>query len=395
MIGFLKKLFAIGTVAGAIGLLVWASLTIQKNTPQKLSTKVRFSPPTFPGTLPVATNASSTQQRQTRDGGGSASERDKSAETGARYIGGIGIVEPAGEAIAIGSQVPGIVTRVFVKPGEHVREGDPLMVLEDRSARANVKVAQANLAAQQAKLRELQGQIAPLRAKVDSASALLEQARASQQNALQEVLRAEKVVGNGISFEELELRRLNAKLAESRILDAEARLRESQSSLDLLAGPIAPSILVQQAAVEQAIASVAKEDVELQLRTIVAPRDATVLQVKIRVGEFAPAAVLATPLITLGVIDPLHIRVDIDESEIPRFCSSAEALVSVRGRPEVRVPMQYVRTEPYVVPKRTLTGSVSERVDTRVMQIIYSVSPAELEAIPGQQVDVYIAECVH
>ena len=51
-----------------------------------------------------------------------------------------------------------------------------------------------------------------------------------------------------------------------------------------------------------------------------------------------------------------------------------------------------MRTEPLVVPKRNLTGTVSERVDTRVMQVIYAVSPQVLGAIVGQQVDVYIED---
>ena len=112
----------------------------------------------------------------------------------------------------------------------------------------------------------------------------------------------------------------------------------------------------------------------------------------IRAGEFIPASILPNPLITLGVIDPLHLRVDIDESEIPRFSPTAKAFASVRGRPEVQVPIEYVRTEPLVIPKRSLTGSVSERVDTRVMQVIYSVDPNVLGAAVGQQVDVYIVE---
>lgn len=133
----------------------------------------------------------------------------------------------------------------------------------------------------------------------------------------------------------------------------------------------------------QAAAQVTKEEVELQLRTILSPIDGSVLQVKIRVGEYVPAALLSTPLMTLGVTNPLHIRVDIDESEIPRFQSRAKAFASVRGRPEVKVALDFVRIEPYVFPKKTLHGGVSERIDPRVLQIIYSVSPTHIEAITG------------
>jgi hypothetical protein len=97
----------------------------------------------------------------------------------------------------------------------------------------------------------------------------------------------------------------------------------------------------------------------------------------------------------LGVIDPLHLRVDIDESEIPRFHPGARAFASLRGQPEIKVPIDYVRTEPLVIPKRSLTGTVSERVDTRVLQVIYSADPKTLNASVGQQIDVYIEETKH
>jgi hypothetical protein len=43
-----------------------------------------------------------------------------------------------------------------------------------------------------------------------------------------------------------------------------------------------------------------------------------------------------------------------------------------------------------VLPKRSLTGDSQERVDTRVLQIIYAFEPGALPVFVGQQVDVYI-----
>jgi hypothetical protein len=94
----------------------------------------------------------------------------------------------------------------------------------------------------------------------------------------------------------------------------------------------------------------------------------------------------------MGQIDPLHVRVDIDESEIPRFRKDAVATATLRGSSGKGVQLTYVRTEPLVIPKRNLTGTVAERVDTRVMQVIYSVSPQAIGATVGQQVDVYIED---
>lgn len=386
MFAVMKKAFAIGTVGFALAMLIWGAILIRKNSPQIKETDVRFSPPTFPGSEPNL--VSKATQLASANGATKAGAQ-------ARYIGGIGLIEPAGEAISIGSQVPGIVTSVKVQAGDQVKKGDPLLVVDDRALQANLLVAKSNLAAQKAKFLESLGQIAPARARVESAQAMVDQSEASRFNAERELSRAEELaVKNSISTQELELNRLNLLLADSRVKESEANLRDAQGKLDLLAGKeSAPTILVQQAAVDQAAAQVAKEEVELQLRTILAPIDATVLQVKIRAGEFAPAAILDTPLMVLGVTNPLHIRVDIDESEIPRFQPQAKAYASVRGRPEVKVALEFVRIEPYVIPKKTLNGGVSERVDTRVLQIIYAVLPTQIEAITGQQVDVYIEEC--
>jgi hypothetical protein len=49
-----------------------------------------------------------------------------------------------------------------------------------------------------------------------------------------------------------------------------------------------------------------------------------------------------------------------------------------------------VRIEPLVVPKHSLTGGGSERVDTRVLQAIYAVEGSNYALYVGQQVDVYL-----
>ena len=49
-----------------------------------------------------------------------------------------------------------------------------------------------------------------------------------------------------------------------------------------------------------------------------------------------------------------------------------------------------MRVEPYVVAKRWLTGDNTERVDTRVLQVIYELDACDAAAYVGQQVDVFI-----
>src|SRR5262249_38823725 len=137
-------------------------------------------------------------------------------------------------------------------------------------------------------------------------------------------------------------------------------------------------------------AQVRAAQVEIERSTVRAPIDAEVLQVKVRVGEYAPAAPTATPLVLLGRAKPLHVRVDVDEHEGWRGRPRARASGHLRGNAEATAPLAFVRFEPFVVPKRSLTGDSTERVDTRVLQVIYRVERDDLPLFIGQQLDVFI-----
>ena len=121
------------------------------------------------------------------------------------------------------------------------------------------------------------------------------------------------------------------------------------------------------------------------------PIDGAILKVNVRLGEYAQAGVLSDPLMTMGSLDPLHVRVDIDETETWRIRPDHTALARLRGNPDISTPLTFVRFEPYVLPKRSLTGDTTERVDTRVLQALYEFAPSEFPAFVGQQVDVFIA----
>lgn len=370
---YLRTAFAIFSVVAAGVMLFVATNLIRKNSPKQVVAEVRYSPPTRPG-LGASSNASDSKS----------------------FIGGVGIVEPFGETVVIGSERSGVVEEIKVQPGDFVEKGAVLLRLDQRSAIADVEVAKSELLAQECRLAELKAQVANQRARYEAAQAVVEQTSLAESNAKEEFERALAVFNKQVlSEEEVDNRRLLWEVAKRRSSESRALLMEAKASLDLLAGePIAPTIEVQKAAIAQAQAMLFKAQTDLDLRSIKSPISGTILSVKIRVGEFVAASVVATPFIAMGVIDPLTVRVDIDESEIPRFHAGLKAYASLRGQADVRVPLDYLRTEPLVIPKRSLTGTVIERVDTRVLQVIYSVSPKILKAVVGQQVDVYIEEDV-
>jgi multidrug efflux pump subunit AcrA (membrane-fusion protein) len=130
--------------------------------------------------------------------------------------------------------------------------------------------------------------------------------------------------------------------------------------------------------------------VEIERGTVRSPIDAEVLQIKVRAGEYAPAGPTPEPLVLLGRSKPLHVRVDVDEHEGWRVPPGAPATGHVRGNAALTTPLRFVRFEPFVVPKRSLTGDSTERVDTRVLQVIYRVEEDDVPLFVGQQVDVFI-----
>ena len=155
--------------------------------------------------------------------------------------------------------------------------------------------------------------------------------------------------------------------------------------------------LLANAKVESAKAGVSSAEAELQsVRTDVdrllvrAPMDCTVLQVNVHPGEYAQTGVLDTPLMLLGDNNHLHVRVDIDENDAWRFKVGSSAMAFMRGNRDLKGIVDFVRVEPYVTPKKSLTGDSTERVDTRVLQAIYSFDRSVLPAYVGQQLDVFI-----
>ena len=190
---------------------------------------------------------------------------------------------------------------------------------------------------------------------------------------------AEKIKDpRAISVDDLNKRRYAVEAAEARLVLARADLKL------LEAGSWKPDIDVAMANVAAVEAEVKAAQVEIDRLTVRAPVEGDILQVNIRPGEFAPSGATSEPLILLGNLDTLHVRVDIDENDAWRYQPESAAVAYIRGNPQLKTDLAFEYVEAYVVPKRSLTGDSTERVDTRVMQVIYSFNRGKLPVYPGQ-----------
>jgi len=246
-------------------------------------------------------------------------------------VAGSGIVEASTGTIAVGTPVTGLVDRMDVTWGQHVARGAALFRID---------------------ARDLLNRRGALVAAIDQAGAGLP--------AVQRKLDAvtDPRMAGFVTRTDLVQRRSDLAVAQANVTAARAQLREL--------------------------------DAEVARRTVRAPVAGAVLKINIRPGEVAEAAAAAGPVLLLGGDDRLNVRVDIDEHDAWRVRGGVPGEAVVQGNPRLHTALRFVRVEPFVQPKTSLTGAAAERTDTRVLQLIYSFDPKALPVYIGQQVDVVL-----
>ncbi len=294
-----------------------------------------------------------------------------------------GIVESRMENISMGSPTAGVVVEVSVKVGDELQSGTPLFRLDDRALQGDLVVKKAAVLEARSLLIKLEAE--PRKEKIPVQVAMVNEARAAVVREADALRRTEETFKSRVTTEQELITRREA------LASAQAGLERATADLDLLkAGSWQYDRDVAAAVVSGAEAEVKKIEVELERLVVRSLAPGRVLQVNVRPGEFVgtPAN---QPLVIVGDIEKLHVRVDIDEYDIPRFDPEATAVAVPRGNLQERYPLEFVRVEPFVVPKKSLTGDTTERVDTRVLQVIYEFDPAGRPPLfVGQQVEVFI-----
>jgi HlyD family secretion protein len=357
-------------------------------------------------------------------------------------VAALGVIEPSSEVIAVASELPGVVREVFVKPGDLVAAGAPLFRLDGRALTASLESQLAN--AQQARANSLASasRVSTLEANVATAAAGIAQAEAALQTAQGQVEQAQGRLNNAtaaaevarlayadaqarfalfqnisdpraISTDEKDRARFAMERAKAAYDQAQASVLEARGGVTTAQGGVADAqsrIATARSSTQAARASVAEgqetakaaqagnNQANAQARVVAtdldrlivrAPIAGQVLRMNVRLGEFASAGPLSSPLVSMGAVDPLHVRVQIDEEDAARISAGAPAEATLRGDAQKRIPLTFVRFEPQAIPKTNLNGG-GERVDTRVVEAIYAFNRGDLTAFVGQQMDVYV-----
>lgn len=300
------------------------------------------------------------------------------------YISGVGIVEASSENVFIGSPTNRVVEAVEVKVGERVKKGQVLFRLEARDLEADLQskhVAYEDALVNQQKLEAL-----PRTEDLMSAAAALRTAEIEKKQAANQYERVEGLQDAGAMSQEEVMRRQFA------FEESEARFQKAQSDFDKIkAGAWLPDLQISKLKVELAKAEMQRVETEIQRTIITSPIDATVLQLKIHKGEFPPADTSRNPPMIIGNTDIMHLRVNINQFDASSFNMKAPAVAYLQGNANVMFPLEFIRLEPFFVPKQNLTNDITEKVDTRVLQAVYAFQDGKVPVFVGQQMDVFIA----
>lgn len=242
-----------------------------------------------------------------------------------------GLVEAQNENTNIGVPLPGLVVDITVKVWEPVKASQVLLRMDDRDLKAQLISQEAQVRVAQASLKRLQDQL--------------------------ERLKSVKTPG-AVTQDEISTRENDVAVATAQADAASATVGQTKALIDRL--------------------------------TIRAPIDGVILQVNNRVGEYISPTQKEAPVV-MGQIQKLQVRADVDEQLAPQVKEHQHATAYLKGDPERPIPLQFARIEPFIVPKVSLTGSSSERVDTRVLQVIFTMDPPPgMKVYVGQQLDIFL-----
>ncbi len=310
-----------------------------------------------------------------------------------------GIIEsdqPSGENVNIFPEVTGPVTQVLVREGQLVTAGTPLLTIDDSVQKAATEQLRLQSEAALALLEELQAQ--PRR---ETLAITVAQVSLAEANLLTVRHQYDK---DRAAYDS------DPKSISRNVLDtAEDAMNQAAGALDVArkqfeltqAGAWSFDILSQQKAYAAAHQAYLAANALLQKHGLKAPVNGVVLALNVAVGgyvsstgAFDPYTQLFAPLVIMGAPqEHLAVRCYVDEILVARLPAPfhIRAQLTVAGS-SLKVPLEFVRVQPYVSPKIELANQRQEKVDLRVLPVIFRFEKKDAPVYPGQLVDVYIGQ---
>ena len=288
-------------------------------------------------------------------------------------IAGQGVVEPADREVKVGAPVAAVIRKIFVTEGQRVKAGAALVELDDDVERAEADAAAADLERATADWERARDGKRPEEQRAAVADARAASARLELSKMALDRSRQLKDRG-AATPDEFD----RARFAEA---GDEATTVASLARSDAAQKGWARDVEVAQASFAQARAKLVEAKARLDRQTVKAPTGGTVLQLVVREGEyFNPAG--GTPLVVLGDLSTLRVRLDIDERSLAGITLKESGFVTVEAFGGRRFPGHVVEIGRRMGRKNLRTDEPTERIDTRILEVVLQLDDGR-ELVPG------------
>lgn len=300
----------------------------------------------------------------------------------AEAISGPGRVEPVSEEIAVSAQIGGRLASILVEEGQRVSRGAPVATIDGAEIRARVAAAEAELAQEEARLlRILNGARAQER---EQARATVREAEAVAENTRSEAHRRKGLFERGVVARE------EAERADREWRVALARLEAARQLSDLVDDDAREEDRSEaEASVALARARLAEARAMLEKTIVRSPIDGVVLKKHLRAGE-SISSEMPTPIVTVADTTVLRVRVDVDETDVAFVAPGQAAYVTAAAYGDRRFSGRVVRVGHSVGRKTVRTDEPTERVDTKVLEVLVELDPGQTLPV-GLRVDAFLA----
>jgi HlyD family secretion protein len=317
-------------------------------------------------------------------------------EQGVYASGIIESLQQQGANINIFPEVSGKVMYIVAHDGQKLKKGDLILRINASVQSEIVKKDAALVKAAKSLLDELKAEprkeiLAVSKAQLDAAKANLVNVQAQ----LEKIKKAYCLDKQSVSKNVLDNAINAVKIAQENLKVARTQYLLTK------AGAWSYDISNQESQLQAAIRTYEADKALLEKHNIKAPIDGVILRINTAVGSYvSPQGVYdtysqtMTPITEMGATeDYMAVRCFLNEILTPRLPEPKDMVgqMFIRGNGNNAIPLEFERIQPYTIPNIELSAERAERVDVRVLPIIFKFKkPKDVNVYAGQLVDVYI-----
>jgi HlyD family secretion protein len=257
----------------------------------------------------------------------------------AKSVVATGKVEPITK-VEIKSKASGIVTKLYVEAGDHVKAGQVLAALDRVEMEAQVRQSEAQLQSSEATLRSAEADMA--RSKVDAEGVDVPMLKRAYE-------RADSMAKQGVvSQAALDDAQKNYEMATNKQHVAQAQIVVNSAK-----------VVQARADVKRAQASLSQLREQLSYTTIVAPIDGIVLSRDVEMGDAVSSILVmgsaATLVMTIGDTREVYVKGKVDESDIGKVFLGQPARIRVESFKDKTFQGKVTKISPMGVEKDNVT----------------------------------------